>query len=236
MLFPHLRCARSFVVSPTSTVTNTRHTLRLSPSSAPSRAIFIRTMLSSTLAKKWGGSLLASSARCLAFCHRIYLLPSRMLRQHWRPSKNCMSGGWRTSSPPTGNGNSHELLYHLKTTTLRLLPMIRSRMTIPLGSIISITGKSNSNRALEPQTRGSRTCRTTRTMNNSLPTLTSMLALLLRWVSGTAGSQPGTTTTRQIPICLIGRGFQATTGQFSRMAYTSLGRSTVKLPCNNPLT
>ena len=112
MLFPHPPCEIPFVVSPTSTVTSTRHTLRLSPSSALSRAIFILTMLSSTLAKNYQmSSTISTFFRCLAFCPRLHPLPSKKLGWHWIPSKICIPGGWKRMCPGNGAGPKHRRIH-----------------------------------------------------------------------------------------------------------------------------
>ena len=120
-----------------------------------------------------------------------------------------------------------------KMMTVRLSPTIRSWKTIPLGSSISITGKSKA-RALRKM--GSWTCLMTRAMSSSLPTSTSMLAPLPRQGPGTAGDQAGMIVNRDIPMRLIGRSFRAMTGRFSRTMCTSLrGLITLKLLRDIPL-
>ena len=121
---------------------------------------------------------------------------------------------------------------HLKTMTLRPLPTTRLSKTIPLGSSLSITGKSKA-RALRKV--GSRMCVMTRAMNSSLPTSTSTLAPLLRQVPGTAGNQPGMIANRDMPVRPIGRSFRAMTGRFSGTTCILLDLVALKLLRDIPL-
>ena len=136
------------------------------------------------------------------------------------------------SHPAIMRGGSNEPLFPSSLMTHHPLRTTRSSMTIPIGSSVSIAGKSKA-RVLRRV--ASRTYLVTHATDSLLPTSMSMPAPPLRQASGTAGNLPGMTANRDIPVRPIGRSFRAMTGRFSSTMFTSLGLVTLNLLCDIPL-